>query len=172
MKLVTSALFILLLGFTSSCSSQEKISEHTYVLSTSATSPSATIDQAAWLSGEWIGVGLGGHSEEYWSNPMGGHMTGAFRFFDKDKLIFSEHMDIAERDGSLSLRLKHFDADLKGWEEKEEFVEFPLVRITKNELNFQGLTYKKIDETTLEIYIILDEADPTKEEKLTLKKTR
>ena len=38
-------------------------------------------------------------------------------------------------------RLKHFSPPLSAWEEKDEFVEFPLVAIEKRAAFFDGLTY-------------------------------
>lgn len=39
--------------------------------------------------------------------------------------MFSEYMQIAPDGDSLIVRLKHFNADLTGWEEKDKTVNFP-----------------------------------------------
>jgi hypothetical protein len=45
--------------------------------------------------------------------------------------------------GSLEYRLKHFNADLTGWEEKAEVVRFPLVAVEPDAWYFDGLTIRK-----------------------------
>ncbi len=41
-----------------------------------------------------------------------------------------------------------------GWEEKDKFVRFPLVRLADNEAYFSGLTFRREGEELL-IYIVL-----------------
>lgn len=107
-----------------------------------ATSPAARIEDIAWLSGHWAGNGLGGKAEDVISPAADGQMMGMFRHLKKGGSInFYEFYLFAEKDGSLTQRLKHFSPMLASWEEKEEFVEFPLVKITDNAVYFDGLTY-------------------------------
>ena len=54
-------------------------------------------------------------------------MMGSFRMIENDTVNFYELMTITEQDESLILKLKHFSSDLKGWEEKDTTVDFPLV---------------------------------------------
>jgi hypothetical protein len=103
----------------------------------------------SWLQGEWSGQGLGGECEEVWSSARGGSMLGTFRLIQDDKLVFSEFMEIAEIDGSIVLRLKHFGSDFIGWEVKDKHVEFKLVKVTDDTFYFDGLTYKKKDDNTM-----------------------
>ena len=107
-------------------------------------SPPAKIEDIAWLEGRWIGEGLGGCAEENLSPPVAGQMMGMFRQTKADgSLWFYEFYAIAPKAGSLTLRLKHFNPDMTGWEEKDGFVEFPLVAIEKKAVYFDGLTYAR-----------------------------
>ena len=72
---------------------------------------------------------------------------------------FYELCTITEENRSLLLRIKHFDKDLKGWEEKNESIEFPLVKIEKNKVYFDGLTFEKLNEDALNIYVIFKYED-------------
>ena len=105
-------------------------------------SPPATIDDIAWLAGRWVGEGLGGKIEEVIAPAEGGQMMGMFRHWSADGAVkFYEFYVFDEKDGSLTLRLKHFWPTLIGWEEKAEIVEFPLVAIEGETLYLDGLTY-------------------------------
>ena len=41
----------------------------------SSPSAAATIADAAWLEGRWVGEGLGGQAEEVWSPAAGGQVS-------------------------------------------------------------------------------------------------
>ncbi|MEB2782724.1 DUF6265 family protein [Algoriphagus sp. C2-6-M1] len=66
-----------------------------------------------------------------------------FRFWSEGKLIFSEFMNIVQAGEAFSLKLKHFNADLSPWEEKEEWITFHLVEVGENTVYFHGLTMKR-----------------------------
>ncbi len=89
----------------------------------------ATLSAMAWLAGRWIGEGLGGVSEEIWSEPRGGVMMGMYRSLKQDQPVFYEFLMLVEEQGSLVLKLKHFNPDFSGWEEKSSFVSFRLVMV-------------------------------------------
>ncbi|WP_339752784.1 DUF6265 family protein [Algoriphagus aquimarinus] len=79
-----------------------------------------------------------------------GSMIGTFRFWSEGKLVFSEFMHIVQEGETFSLKLKHFNADLSPWEEKEEWTTFRLVEVGENTVYFHGLTMKREgDEITL-----------------------
>jgi hypothetical protein len=123
--------------------------------------PQATLADMAWLVGHWTGTGLGGVSEEVWAEPAAGAMMGMYRLVVNGKLVFYEFMNLAEENGSLSLRLKHFNADMTGWEEKDRFVTFRLAKLTPTEAWFGGLTFKRVAADRLEIFLALRRADGT-----------
>jgi hypothetical protein len=60
-----------------------------------------------------------------------------------DRLGFYEILCISEDGGSLVLKLKHFNADLTGWEERDETVDFPLVKLGVDEAYFDGMTFHR-----------------------------
>lgn len=101
------------------------------------------IAQLSWLAGYWTGNGLGGDCEELWMPANDSSMHGVFRFAEKGKLQFTEYMVIEEKEGSLRVKIKHYGGGVKPWEEKENWVEFPLVKIEGQTAWFSGLTYAR-----------------------------
>lgn len=109
-----------------------------------ASAPRATIADVGFLSGHWIGEGLGACAEEIMAPAAGGQIMGMFRQMKPEGgLRFYEFYTIAEEAGSLVLRIKHFNPDLTGWEEKDERVEFPLIAIEGTTAYFDGLTFSR-----------------------------
>jgi hypothetical protein len=122
--------------------------------------PKATLADMRWLVGHWKGTGLGGVSEEMWSEPAGGAMMGMYRLITKDAatrdaVTFYEFLTLVEEEGSLALKLKHFNPDLTGWEEKDTFVTFRLAKLTPNEAWFGGLTFRRVAADRLEVFLAL-----------------
>jgi hypothetical protein len=117
--------------------------------------PKASLADMGWLVGHWTGTGLGGVSEEIWSEPAAGAMMGMYRLIVGGKLVFYEFMNMVEENGSLALKLKHFNADLTGWEEKDRFVTFRLAKLTPTEAWFGGLTFRRVSNDRLEIFLAL-----------------
>jgi hypothetical protein len=118
-------------------------------------SPSATLGEMTWFAGQWTGTGLGGTCDEVWSQPAAGAMMGMFRLVKEGKLVFYEFLTLVEHEGSLLLKLKHFNADLTGWEEKADFVKFRLLKIEPDAVYFEGLTFKRVGRDKLEIFLAL-----------------
>jgi hypothetical protein len=118
---------------------------YTRAAETGTPRPSASITELAWLIGRWEGPGIAGAmAQETWSAPLGGIMAGTFVQADsKGGVMFSEVMQIAPDGDSLIVRLKHFNADLTGWEEKDKSVNFPLIAREGNSWYFNGLTYRR-----------------------------
>ena len=118
--------------------------------------PAATIEDFAWLAGYWRGEAFGGIVEEIWSEPLGGTMMCMFRLIKDDKVVFYELVLLGKEENSVSMKLKHFNADFTGWETKDENVRFPLVRVEKNAAYFSGLTYRKTSDDSLNVYLVLN----------------
>src|SRR5688572_22036134 len=95
---------------------QIKNTENTLKLAEGQTGEKAVIADMAWLAGSWSGEGLGGISEEVWGPPAAGVMVGTYRLIKSGKAVFYEMCWMLEAEGTLILRLKHFDPDLTGWE--------------------------------------------------------
>ncbi|MBC2779035.1 DUF6265 family protein [Parasphingopyxis marina] len=132
-------------------------------------SPPASIDQIAWLAGSWQGTGFGGESHESWLPPVNGQMAGIFHQSNDGELRFYELLQFVPRDGSLVLRLKHFNADLSGWEDNsaETAVEFPLVAIDGDTAYFSGITYSRIGDDEMHIHLRLSSNGETRIETFT-----
>jgi Domain of unknown function (DUF6265) len=103
-------------------------------------------------------------SEEIWADPLGGVMMGMYRLVIDGKPSFYEFMHLSEEQGSLVLKLKHFNPDLTAWEEKDRFVTFPLVKLGTKEAFFSGLTFRLTPEGRLEILLALQQNGKVREE--------
>ena len=93
-----------------------------------------------WLVGHWIGDGFGGISEEVWASPVDGAMMGMYRHIKDGKVNFYEFMNIIEKEGKIEMRIKHFAADFKAWEEKDDYIIF--------ESQKQDYDYSKVQPVT------------------------
>lgn len=105
------------------------------------------INHYTWLAGHWIGDGFGGVSDEVWSLPSDGVMMGMYRNIQDGKVSFYEFITLDET----GMKLKHFEPDMKAWEEKADFVHFELVEATPDKLTFKGLVFEKKSANEMEI---------------------
>ncbi|NGP77684.1 hypothetical protein G3570_13635 [Balneolaceae bacterium YR4-1] len=133
-------------------------------------SPRATLQDVAWVQGHWKGEAFGGFVEEIWTPPLGGSMMCAFKLVVNNKVRFYEIVTLSEENSTLMLRLKHFHKDLKGWEEKDETVDFPLVKMTPGKMFFDGFTFERISENEMNIYVIIEQEDKEREAKFNYKR--
>ena len=117
------------------------------------------IENVSWVSGNWKGEAFGGHTEENWSEPSEGSMMAAFKLIKDGQVVFYEIEIIREVNNTLILQLKHFNNDLKGWETKDETVDFPLKKITKNKVIFEGMTFERINENEMNVYVDMKQKD-------------
>lgn len=134
------------------------------------TSPTATLQDIAWIQGHWKGEAFGGIVEEVWTPPLGGSMMCAFKLVVDEEVRFYEIVTISEEENSLMLRLKHFHKDLKGWEEKDETVDFPLVKVTPEKMFFDGFTFERISDNEMNIYVIIGDEGKEQEAKFNYKR--
>ena len=110
----------------------------------------ATIADASWLPGRWVGEGLGGTIEETWAPAAGGQMVGHFQLVKDGKPVFYELMLLDASSKGLRMRVKHFNADFTAWEDKAGWHSFEPVAAEPNVLKFNGLTLeRKGDEMTI-----------------------
>ncbi len=124
-----------------------------------AKSPTAKIADVAWIAGSWIGQAMGGQFEETWNPPTGDSMLGMFKLVVDGKTEFSEHMAIVQTGDSLVLKVKHFDADFVGWEEKDKSVEFPLVEFSDHAVYFEGFTFRKTGDSSMSIFVVIGQEE-------------
>ncbi len=150
----TYIILLVFFGMVLSCSAQKFA--NTLSFDKEKGSPAAEIDSISWLAGHWRGNAFGGVVEEIWSPPFGGTMMFSFKLVVEDEVQFYELGTIAEEDASLILRLKHFNKNLTGWEEKDESVEAKLVKIEPGKAYFDGFTFEYISENEVNIFVVID----------------
>lgn len=141
----------------------ERLTEHTLKLSPGEKPPPASIEDMRWLTGHWKGEAFGGKTEELWAEPLLGSMSGMFRLASKGRIVFYELMVVSEHEGSLVFRLKHFNADMTGWEEKAEVQSFPLVARKDGAVHFQGMSFHP-EGDQLTVYLAMEEKGKPLEE--------
>ena len=159
----SSLILLFCLAITFSNLAQEKF-VNTLKFEESMTSPQASLKDVSWISGYWRGVAFGGIAEEVWTDPLGNSMMFSFKLVVDGKITFYELGGITEINNTLLMQLKHFNSDFKGWEEKNETVDFPLVKIEKNKVYFDQLTFEKISEEEINVYVVIENEDGSSEE--------
>lgn len=73
------ALALFLLTLACPVAAQERQTANTLKAPADFAGPAATLADMKWLVGHWKGTGLGGVSEEIWTEPAGGVMMGMYR---------------------------------------------------------------------------------------------
>lgn len=165
--LVTATAAALVAALPAAAFAQSPRTEHTLRLD-AVEGPPATLDDVGWIAGSWTGTGLGGGVQEMWTTPAGGSMAGVFKLTVNGAVALYEMMWIVEEAETLALRLKHFNADLSGWEDADEHVDFPLVRMEEGAAYFDGLTYRRMNDRCLVIWVALEEDGVFVEEEIRL----
>lgn len=138
---------------------QTPLTEHTVAADPDRPAPAATLADAAWIEGHWVGRALGGEVEEVWLPAAGGQMPGMFRLVSGGEVSFYELFALVEEDGSLVLKLKHFDRELAGWEGRDEYVTFGLVDLDDTTLWFDGLTMRRTGADELTVWVAMEARD-------------
>ena len=163
-RILLVGLYSLVISPLDALSAAEPRTEHTYSLEDGEARPAASLDDAAFLVGSWTGTAFGERMEESWSAPTGGSMLGTFKLFAGDEPAMYELMLLTVEDGTLVLKVKHFNADFTAWEDKPDYVSFRLVAIMKDELHFGGLSFYKRSEDRLDGYIVMRNGDEVSEQ--------
>jgi Domain of unknown function (DUF6265) len=89
-----------------------------------------------FLSGRWASEKGSEVQEESWSPVTGDSMIGSFRILQAGRPIFYEFW-VVEMDANRPvLKLKHFNADLAGWEEKSASTKMPLISSSEDDAVF------------------------------------
>jgi len=151
---------------TAVASAQSTHTKHTYKLDDISNRPTATLADVGWLTGSWTGDAFEGTFEEVWNPPSAGTMVGMFKVLKDNKVVFYELMLLAEDEGSVSLKVKHFTDEFIAWEEKPDFITFRLVKIEEGAIHFSGLSFYRIDTNEIHAYIALHESERVWEEQL------
>lgn len=165
-----ASVFVVTAAFGIFADAQVKQTANTLKLADGAARPKATIADLKPLIGNWRGDFMGAGADETWLEPAGGAMIGMFRMYTKDKPGFYEFWAAFEEEGSVTMRLKHFNPDMKGWEEKDGFVTFKFVKADASTVWFEGLTYSRQKDGSLRGYVALKQKDGSiKEEVFTFR---
>ena len=90
----------------------------------------------AFLSGRWVSETPAELQEENWTPVSGDSMTGSFRIVEHGSPVFYEFWAVELDDNHPVLKLKHFNAGLVGWEEKNTAVMMPLISTAESEAVF------------------------------------
>lgn len=146
--------------------------QETLQLAEGQSSPKANLEDVSWIEGHWTGEAFGGIAEEIWSAPLGNSMMFVFRMVNDDKVSFYESGHIQQLDESLILQLKHFDGNMRGWEEKNETIDFKLVKLEPNKVYFEGLTMEKISDDQMNVWVLIENEGKTDEVLFAYKKAK
>ncbi len=144
----------------------EPRTEHTFQLGEGEERPSATIEDASLLVGSWAGTAFGGRFETVWNPPSAGTMVGFFKLMGDEGVAFYEILLLSVEDGTLSLKVKHFNPDFTAWEEKADYVNFQLVAKDEDALHFGGLSFYRRDADNLDGYIVMKNGEKIAEHHL------
>lgn len=125
-----------------------------------------TIDDAAWLSGRWVGEGFGGQMEEAWAPPVGGQMIGHFRHWRDGEPQFYEFLMLDVVEGGIRMRVKHFGPDGLAWEERGDWVTFEPVSVSPEALVFDGLEIRREGEDRIVMHLRMRRGDSVRTEVL------
>ena len=146
--------------------------KRTYRLDDPNQRPTATLQDVEWLVGSWVGTALGQRFEQVWNPRSAGSMVGMFKLYDDGGVNFYELLVLIEEEDSLALRVKHFTPEFVAWEDREDYVSFPLVRIDEDAIHFSGLSFYRIDDVTMEGYLAMRNDTGVREEKLEYRRAK
>ena len=105
-----------------------------------------------WIVGKWLGENGQNTMGEDWHPIMGDAMAGWFRWKKENSIFLYEFMLFQQVENAVVLIIKHFDAKLVGWEEKESWVEYEAWSATQNKIMMRAtdpnhtpwMTYERI----------------------------
>ena len=97
-------------------------------------------------------------------------MVGMFKLVEGGEVAFYELMLLTEDQGSLSLKVKHFSSDFTAWEDKEDYVNFRLVKVEDDAIHFSGISFYRIAAGEIHAYLVLHNEEKTWEEKLVVRR--
>ncbi|MBT8085833.1 MAG: hypothetical protein HKN35_02365 [Woeseia sp.] len=146
---------ILLAGVGNLAMAAEPRTAHTYQLADGEERPAVSLEVASWLAGSWTGNAFGQQFEAVWNPPSAGSMIGLFKLIGDDGVSFYEILMISVDEGTLSLKVKHFNADFTAWEDKADFVDFRLVKAEENALHFGGISFYRDGDDAMDGYIVM-----------------
>jgi hypothetical protein len=81
-----------------------------------AATPQITLNDLAWLQGQWNGTWGPRIATQTWSAPRAGTMVGTLQIVENDKTLVVEFVTISETPTGIQYRLLHFTPSLAQWE--------------------------------------------------------
>ena len=153
---------LVLISLASVCLSQDYTTKNVMTLG-DAQSPEATIDDVSWIQGYWTGAIFGDRFEEIWSPPVNGTMMGSFKHLDGENVNFYELMTLSAQNGQIVMKVKHFHAEFTAWEDKPDYVQFPLIGVTDDALHFHGMSFYRRTPDHLQAYLVMRSGDSVRE---------
>ena len=134
----------------------------------SAETPRLNLADLDFLQGCWAGDGLGAQVQECWMAGPSGRLTGMFELLNADGTQrFSEIFVLDRFEDGPALRLKHFNADLTGWEAQDAYVSFPLIETAPGRAVFEGLEMQLSEAGALLVDLRIAGADGPRIERFT-----
>ena len=103
-----------------------------------ALAQTATLTDLSWFAGRWVDDAGGNLSEETWSGASGDSMLGMWRYVVDGKARIYEILTITSEEGGIVMRLRHFDPQLVGREDKATPVVLKLVSRKGRQAVFEG----------------------------------
>ena len=86
-------------------------------------------------------------------------MVGMFKLFGDDGVAMYELMVMTVEDGTLSLKIRHFNPDFTAWEDKTEDVTLQLVKKEDNALHFGMVSFYRRNDDRIDAYILFRDGD-------------
>lgn len=163
---------VLLACLAQSALAQSQRTEHTFQLDDPENRPAATLDNVAWLVGNWSGEAFGASFEAHWNPPTAGSMVGIFKLMDVGEVSFYELLLLVEEEGSLSLKVKHFGPDFTAWEDKEDYITFRYVMSDDDAVHFSGISFYRVDDDNMVGYIVFRNGEEVREEQLVYRRSQ
>lgn len=157
---------MLILCLTQATLAQSQRTENTYTLDNPEDRPAASLEDVSWLVGNWSGEAFGAEFEQHWNPASGGSMVGLFKLLDGNEVSFYELLLLVEEEGSLSLKVKHFNPDFTAWEEKQDYITFRYIMSEDDAVHFSGISFYRVDDKTMNAYLVMRSGDEMREEKL------
>lgn len=125
--------------------------------------PVAEVSELSWLAGAWSGEGISGPAREVYSPPTGGVIVGHFVQQRDEGVWFYELITVRPDGESITYCLRHFNADLTAWEEKNEVRCFPLIARERDTWFFDGLTVRRKGDEEMVVAVRVAKGSDTKE---------
>jgi hypothetical protein len=120
-----------------------------------------TLADVAYIAGHWKGDLGGALSEEIWVPPAGDSMMGMWRMVGGGQVKILEFLSIVQETDGPTFRLRHFDRQGVGREERDKPIVLKLVSSKPREAAFEGpesggagtvrLTYRRTADEALSV---------------------